>query len=389
MAITQVGSATSNSSAGGSNIAVTKPTGVASGDVLIAFGATTETTPYFDTVPSGWTQFESSATGDTPGLFRASAWYKVAGGSEPSSYTWGSSGASGAGAPLVVLIAAFRGVDNTTPIDASSEVAGGTSSEPSNSAAAITQTDTGRQFFMRASREDSSTIPQYSTAASGWSFNAQDGAFSGGSVSYGIGFFLADSDSGAGARNDPAVSCTASETDNVYILGALKAEATPATGTFDATLGNVTQAGAGEVHDDATIAMQLGGVGVDFNVTHFPPASGDITFQLSNVTEAFAGNTTGGSFAMQLSPVVADFAGQTINASFAMQLSQVTEAFSGSVNPIGSFSAQLNSIQLIMGVETIPFGEQVIRVEAEARAFLVTDEDTGLIKIERSQVTDA
>lgn len=230
MAITQVGSATSNTSTVGTDIAVTKPTGVASGDVIIAFGCTTETTPYFDTLPAGFTEFATSATGDTPNLFRASAWYKICGGSEPASYTFGSGGAEGAGAPLVVTMAAWRGVDvSGSPILHVSEVAGGTSTEPSDPATSFTQSGTGRLFFVRAVRS-TTAIPTFSNATGGWSELVDDGDFSGGSIRYGMALYARDIDTGAGAATEPSITCSTTETDNVYILGCLKSASSPAPG---------------------------------------------------------------------------------------------------------------------------------------------------------------
>jgi hypothetical protein len=94
----------------GSGVAGTKPSGVASGDVLIAFllieGSHTITPP------SGWTQIDTQAS--TSGQsFILRSYYLVAGGSEPSTYTWTVSGNTFA----EVQILAFTGVDNASPID--------------------------------------------------------------------------------------------------------------------------------------------------------------------------------------------------------------------------------------------------------------------------------
>lgn len=223
MAITQVGSATSDTSPLGTDVAVPKPTGVASGDVIIAFGCTTESTPYFDTVPSGFTEFAESATGDTPNLFQTTAWYKVCGGSEPSTYTFGSGGAETAGAPLVVVMAAFRGVNTSgSPISHVSEIAGGTSSEPANPATSFTQAENGRLFFLRSCRS-TTAIPTFTSSTADWTQQVQDGDYSGGTVRYGEALYVHDFDTASGSRTEPAVTCNTTETDNVYILGCLLA----------------------------------------------------------------------------------------------------------------------------------------------------------------------
>lgn len=367
MAITQVGSATSATSANGASVAVTKPTGTASGDVIIAFGCTTETTPYFDTVPSGFTQFESSAVGDTPNLFQGTAWYKVCGGAEPASYTFGSAGAAGAGAPLVVGMATFRGVNTTTPIDDSAEVAATSSGEPANPSITATQTASGRLFFARMVRTANSTVPTFTSATSGWSEILDVGRNSGGTVSYGIGLYRQDNDTGAGARTEPAVTCSTTETDNVYVLGALKAAADPSSGSFSMQLSSVTEAASGEVHDDATMAMQLGGV-----------------------TEAFeALSLVDGEavMAMQLGGVGADLAAESAPAGDAeLQLSPVTTDWAASVEPIGDFGLQLSSVGAAFVGETVPFGQHVIVIDAEERAFLVIEGDPGLISMHARKV---
>ena len=85
--ITQRGSETSVFLNNVTSAAVNKPTGVVSGDVLIVFitwdggslGGLTITPP------SGWTQITTAASTN---YVATRAYYKVAGGSEPSSYTW-------------------------------------------------------------------------------------------------------------------------------------------------------------------------------------------------------------------------------------------------------------------------------------------------------------
>src|SRR3989338_2264228 len=87
-AVAQRGSATS-ATTGDSTLTIAKPTGVVAGDVLIAnishVGNTIASTA------SGWTLI-SSATVNPPGSNddgHFSLWYKVAGASEPASYSFG------------------------------------------------------------------------------------------------------------------------------------------------------------------------------------------------------------------------------------------------------------------------------------------------------------
>ncbi len=67
---------------------VTKPTGTASGDLLIAFAGSGLSTARKFSTPSGWTLQAEDVTGGTVGgsIQNIQLFYKVAGGSEPSTY---------------------------------------------------------------------------------------------------------------------------------------------------------------------------------------------------------------------------------------------------------------------------------------------------------------
>jgi hypothetical protein len=109
---------------GGSNgtATVTKPSGTASGDVLLAniYTDNSETI----SLPSGWTQLDTtliSVGGSFGGSnFRHTTAYKLAGGSEPTSYAFTPSG----GGYTEAQVSAFSGCDGTTPIDAHNAPAG-------------------------------------------------------------------------------------------------------------------------------------------------------------------------------------------------------------------------------------------------------------------------
>lgn len=223
MAITQVGSATTGGADSSGSFSVTKPTGVASGHVLVAMGVSNEGT--WDTLPSGFTQFAVSSDAGTPNNFRAYFWYKICGGSEPASYSFGSTTAAGAGAPMVAIISAWSGVDTSgSPIMDQSLVSGGSTGEPANPATSFTQTADGRLFFFRAARAGT-TIQTFSQATANWTELADDGRFSGGTVSYAGTLVSHDFDTAGGvSRSEPGVSASPSgdDTDNVYLLGALR-----------------------------------------------------------------------------------------------------------------------------------------------------------------------
>lgn len=94
---------------GTSSITLSKPAGTVSGDVLVAHIGTANGPAL--TTPSGWTQIPNLA-GIINADQRLVSYYKVAGGSEPASYTFttGLTDATAGG------IAAYTGVDTTAPI---------------------------------------------------------------------------------------------------------------------------------------------------------------------------------------------------------------------------------------------------------------------------------
>jgi hypothetical protein len=91
-----------------STVTVPKPAGTVAGDVLVSCIASNGTR--VGTPPAGWTQLAAVSTGTST---RAFGYYKVAGASEPASYSWtlNSSVANSGG------IARYSGVNASSPID--------------------------------------------------------------------------------------------------------------------------------------------------------------------------------------------------------------------------------------------------------------------------------
>ena len=109
MTIALVNTANVVNTTAGTSIVVNKPTSTASGHVMAA--AIYATGAQTITPPSGWT-LQASETGSASN--RVWLYTKVAGGSEPSSYTW-TLGTSGKNAGW---IGTYSSVDTTTPLDA-------------------------------------------------------------------------------------------------------------------------------------------------------------------------------------------------------------------------------------------------------------------------------
>jgi hypothetical protein len=66
------------------DIVISKPSGTVDGDMMVAFIAL-DNDDTISSVPSGWNEIDNGVTGNT---LRLASYYKEAGGSEPSSYTW-------------------------------------------------------------------------------------------------------------------------------------------------------------------------------------------------------------------------------------------------------------------------------------------------------------
>lgn len=93
------------------SVNVNKPAGTVSGDLLIAFvhsDAGDSAATY--TAPAGWTQNGTTSTA-TPGISKV--FTKTAGGSEPSSYAFG----SGVNSSIVIIIVCVTGQATSSPVN--------------------------------------------------------------------------------------------------------------------------------------------------------------------------------------------------------------------------------------------------------------------------------
>ncbi|WP_307073320.1 galactose oxidase-like domain-containing protein [Arthrobacter pascens] len=112
-AITARSSTTANASTANTTVALAAPAGRTAGDVLVA-SFTADQNPTV-AVPAGWKTIVnglSIASSSTAGA-RVFAYYRVVGASDPATYTWTLSRAVTWGGGVT----AYRGVNNTTPLD--------------------------------------------------------------------------------------------------------------------------------------------------------------------------------------------------------------------------------------------------------------------------------
>lgn len=215
--IAQRGSATSATSTN-TNLTINKPTGVVSGDVMIVnITSNNGGTPSL----SGW---NSLGTGIFNGSnLRATVLYKVAGGSEPSSYTF----ALGAGAnDAIGTIIAFSGVDNTSPIDATgtmglSTIAGATATAPG-----ITTNSANAAVVMFANQSDNRAYSNWTTTSPGNLTEIAQFEWTAGTQDMSVGAAWATKAT-AGATGDGTVTLEDNNDRWAALLVALKAYVAP------------------------------------------------------------------------------------------------------------------------------------------------------------------
>jgi Tfp pilus assembly protein PilV len=105
-----VGTPTTYNSSGSNSAVVSKPTGVVQNDIMFAYIGHSNASDRLNSIPSGWTLVAKNDNGNN----HQALYYKVAGPSEPTSYTFGLSASVRVG----VSISAWRGgFDTINPID--------------------------------------------------------------------------------------------------------------------------------------------------------------------------------------------------------------------------------------------------------------------------------
>jgi len=371
MAITQVGSATAGSVNNGSSFSISKPTGVASGDVLILAITQNENTP--TPVPTyGFTLIREVTAGETTNTWSAHIYYRVAGGSEPSSYTVSHNGDTSA--PFAGVLSAWRGVDTAAPINVSAESAsaGVAETSPVPTGPTVTTTANTRRIAVRATRNQTDPAVTFSSSTTGWSELAEAAGTSTGSVRYSVCQYARTADDTAGSGlTTAAITASQTETDNGWFHVALKVLGEPSSGAITSQVPSVTSAFSGSrVMPDGPLDADVPLVSAEFAGTAAPPS---------------------GTLDTVLVPVSASLAGGGIGGAFAGTTPSLTSQFEGGVEPIGSFAGTLAPLTSEFGGETQPFGENVIAVEVEHRAFLVIDDgaEVGIKPIKRTQVTDS
>lgn len=316
MAVSHVNTQTATTG-NGTSVTATKPTGTASGDLLLAFFVSNSQDA---TAPAGWTEIVDQVVE----VFRAQVFYKVAGGSEPANYAF----SVGAAAPLVLSVSCFRGIDTTDPIDISPVVETALTHSEGYTTPSVTGGSSGRLLYFRAVRFAGSTPPTFT--ASGIPELADVGVFSGGSVSYSQAYYTSTSDyTTSGSQGGASITCSGSESHNIVLTMGIRASGVP--GTMEATLPVPTMSADGSWAIPATMAASL---------------------PLPTMTaSAFAGDNEG-----------------TLSASVP-----ITVSLAGNTPVRGTLDAVVTPSFSGIG-ETRHFAENVVNVERDERWFVITQD---------------
>lgn len=118
------------SSSAVSSLTIARPAGTVSGHVMVAQIAVRGSGSI--TAPSGWTELRRTDASGGGNVMQQAVYVKVAGATEPTSYTWSFGSARAMGA-----IASFSGVDTATPVEANESQASGNSSATSVTAPSV------------------------------------------------------------------------------------------------------------------------------------------------------------------------------------------------------------------------------------------------------------
>ncbi|XAS65396.1 PKD domain-containing protein [Micrococcaceae bacterium Sec5.8] len=156
--ITVGASTTTNNSTATTAVTLSKPSGTAAGDVLVA-SFTADMNPTAS-APSGWTPIVNTLN-ITSGA-RVFAYYHVVGAADPGSYSWTLSAAVKWGGGMT----AYRGVNNSTPLDSSVVTATNTTYTATSITAPSITTASNKAMLIGGVGFDSSSPA--ATAPSGW-----------------------------------------------------------------------------------------------------------------------------------------------------------------------------------------------------------------------------
>lgn len=396
MAITHVNTTSALST--GTSVNVNKPASTANGDIMIAFCIGNDTAM----TCTGWTQAFTQGATATGNSFRMTILYRYVDGTEGAGpYTF----SGGSGVPLGVIVSAYRGAASSSPFSIGSRTGSDSTSSEPYAISSLSFTGSGKAFALRACRF-SGTSPNQPNI-DGVNFSDSDGdtnyrahvrpISSTGNTQYALGMFEytaqvdnGDSRSASISHDGNAGENTATETDNLYAIFGLKMEGTPATGTLGMTTPAVTSTFDGErmIPEGVIGPTQIPAVVASMAGIASPPEGTLGPMSIPAIQADLAGQIIFGTVGpMSIPAVQASMTGTHVGGSAAMTIPAIVAEVVGGMEMFGPVDTLIPAVVVEFLAESRVFGEHVIRVEPDHRAFLVTDDDNGLIPIKRSKVT--
>lgn len=164
----------------GGSISCNVPTGTQSGELLVARYSTSAATGTPSPDQAGWTLVNSVTLSGATLI----AWWRIATGSEPASYSFSTAAGVGNQPPTIVAIHRIRGADPTTPINASNTATASTTSTTVNiPSATSTAANTLRLAFGTVANLTNAAQTDYSfTPAASFVERVDHGQTTGGTV---------------------------------------------------------------------------------------------------------------------------------------------------------------------------------------------------------------
>jgi hypothetical protein len=263
------------------------PAGTSQNDVMVAAITVNTGGPIVPTFtpPSGWTQIQTS-TNRSGSYYPATAmFYKIAGASEPGSYSWNvSSNAYGGG-----WIASFTGVNTSNPIDTYNiQTVGSSSSQTTNYATpSITLSNSNEMVVMTYGGITTGSRDTW-TAPSGTSTISTSVWVSGGRSSS-SGFYVLQASSGATGSFSSVASLNSYGSSGIIALNVGSAPPTVNTPTKTA-LGGSTITLGGNIASNGGASITGAGVCVG---TSANPSVGGTCFTTGTTSGVFTVNATG------------------------------------------------------------------------------------------------
>jgi hypothetical protein len=350
---------TEASTTNSATLAVDKPTGVIAGDLLLTY-VNSWTGAADPTPPSGWTKIRTVNGGS--GVLGLSAWYKIAGGSEPANYTW----SVGSSAVWQVACSAYRGVNGDNPIHAHN---GGTSTAAAQGTGNITTTGTTWISSASGVMESNSTVATCTTS-DGSDAERNDFASSTASFMRALAVYDSNRDISAGTYSRTLTTSTGTNGSHCAIIVAINPPSD--------VVANL-QPLAPQVALDVNATVKVSG---DLAGSTFPAVIADV-----NGTLKISGDLAGTNWPQ---PVV-DFNGQSqvdrIHAVAPVPIGNIDGTVKSSATitavapnatgdwvggyAIGAIQATAPAPTALLGVESKVTGARVKTVKAEDRTYYV------------------